>query len=388
MLVELHILQNFAPSNLNRDDTGAAKDCEFGGYRRARISSQCLKRAVRECFRDQSLIPKDHLARRTKRIVDEVANRLGEHGRERAKAVAVAENALKAVELKIDDDRKTQYLLYVGEAEIAALANVCQEHWDKLVDLSNAGTETQSAKKMKKTAKDTIPDAVRKAVAALLDGGKAADLALFGRMLADMPEKNIDAAAQVAHALSTNRVSVEFDYYTAVDDLKPEDTAGADMIGTIEFNSACFYRYANLDLAQLFDNLKDEELARTTVAAFVRASVIAIPIGKQNSMAAQNPPSFVMAVVRRSGPWSLANAFLQPARPDATGDLIRKSLDQLDDYWGRLIRMYGNKDIVGTWYVALDGDGTKYLGNACENFDSLVENVMSKVVFETVNAAL
>jgi CRISPR system Cascade subunit CasC len=250
-----------------------------------------------------------------------------------------------------------------------------------------------SGKKAKRAAKETVPDEVRKAVTALLGGGKAADLALFGRMVADLPEKNIDAAAQVAHALSTHRVSVEFDYYTAVDDLKPDDTAGADMIGTIEFNSACFYRYANVDLGQLLHNLvdenpvrSDEKLARTTLEAFIRASVAAIPTGKQNSMAAQNPPSFVMAVVRESGPWSLANAFLQPARPDATGDLVGKSIDQLDDYWGRLTRMYGTKGIVGTWYVALDAGGVKHLGKACD-FDALVESLMAKVSFATGGAS-
>src|SRR6185503_11754224 len=102
--------------------------------------------------------------------------------------------------------------------------------------------------------------------------------------LADLPERNISAACQVAHALSTNKVSMEFDYYTAIDDRKPDDTAGADMIGTVEFNSACFYRYANLDVDQLRANLGDDTaLARQTVEAFVRASVSAIPTGKQNS---------------------------------------------------------------------------------------------------------
>ena len=47
MIIELHMLQNFAPSCLNRDDTNSPKECEFGGYRRARISSQCIKRAIR-----------------------------------------------------------------------------------------------------------------------------------------------------------------------------------------------------------------------------------------------------------------------------------------------------------------------------------------------------
>lgn len=384
MFVELHILQNFAPSNLNRDDTGAPKDCEFGGYRRARISSQCLKRAVRECFKNQGLLAVENLAVRTKRIVDEVARRLSYKGKDESAAHSVVENALKGVELKLAEEGKTQYLLFVAEQEIAALAEVCSQHWDALSGISESA-DTESKKAKKKEARKGIPAEVQNAVEKLLNGGKAADLALFGRMLADLPEKNIDAASQVAHAISTNKVSVEFDYYTAVNDLKPEETAGADMIGTIEFNSACFYRYANVDLDQLAKNLgHDEPLAHGTLEAFIRASVAAIPTGKQNSMAAQNPPSFIMAVVRDRGLWSLANAFLNPVRADATGDLVRKSIEALDNYWGQLTQMYGKAGIVGNWFAGLDARDLKHLGNPNAGFDAVLGGLMAKIAFSPV----
>jgi CRISPR system Cascade subunit CasC len=188
------------------------------------------------------------------------------------------------------------------------------------------------------------PDGFAKAVEALLDGGKAADLALFGRMLADLPEKNIDAACQVAHAITTNPIhSIEFDYYTAVDDLKPTDTAGADMIGTVEFNSACFYRYANLDLGQLTENLKgDAELARKTAEAFLRASVEAVPTGKQNGFAAHNKPALVFAVARSGPPVSLANAFVKPIRPPFKHDLESDSVLALDRFYRKLTAGYGD----------------------------------------------
>ncbi len=384
MLVELHLLQNFAPSNLNRDDTGAPKDCEFGGYRRARISSQCIKRAIRECFRNQALIPSEHLAKRTKRIVSEVSIRLKDKGMDESEAAEVVENALKGVSLKIDDKRKTEYQLFLGEKEIEALAEVCHQNWEVLKSIR---ARNFNATKGKRDAKADTPPTLRDAVEKLLDGGKAADVALFGRMLADLPEKNIDAACQVAQALSTNKVSIEFDYYTAVDDIKPKDTMGADMIGIVEFNSACFYRYANVDLDQLAKNLNgDEALARKTLEAFIRASVTAIPTGKQNSMAAQNPPSFIMAVVRERGLWSLANAFLNPARADATGDLIRKSLERLDHYWGSLNRMYGTEGISGNWFVGLQAEGLKHLRTSVANFDDLVKAVMAKINFGDVVA--
>lgn len=345
MLVELHIIQNFAPSNLNRDDTGAPKDCEFGGVRRARISSQCLKRAVRTAFGNLDLVPAEQRGRRTKRLRDELAERLAAAGKPRELAQAVAEAAITSAGLSVDKDGLTQYLLFLGEREIAMAAEVCLQHWDALSEGAQVGQPAEGARpqgrEAKRTARAALPD-VRRAIEALLTGGKAADVALFGRMLADLPDRNIDAASQVAHAISTHQVSMEFDYFTAVDDLNPREETGAGMIGTVEFNSACYYRYANVDLGQLQKNLDgDVELARQTLEAFLRASVAAIPTGKQNSMAAQNPPSLVMSVVREAGTWSLANAFARPVRPRGEDDLITASVRALDAYWSRLAGMYG-----------------------------------------------
>ena len=248
---------------------------------------------------------------------------------------------LSGAELEVGSDDKTQYLLFLGNREIDKLSGVCAKHWDELAAIAAANaapTQGDSTPRRRKSAgKEAIPKEVRDATLQVFDGGKAADLALFGRMLADLPDKNIEAASQVAHAISTNRISMELDYYTALDDLKPEDTAGADMIGTVGFNSACFYRYANVDMGQLKRNLQgDEELAQQTLEAFIRASVNAIPTGKQNSMAAHNPPSFVLAVVRRSSLWNLANAFLKPVAPYAGEDLALRSIKALDSYWGKL----------------------------------------------------
>jgi CRISPR system Cascade subunit CasC len=374
MFVELHLLQNFAPSNLNRDDTGSPKECEFGGYRRARISSQCLKRAVRMVF--PSMLAKDELATRSKLVVTQkVVPALVALGHDAEQARAAVESALGAVKLKLDDDGRTQYLLFLSESEVAALIEACHRNFD---DLVKAAEKSGGGKRTKKEARAEIAPEVRSAIEKILDGGKSADLALFGRMLADLPERNIDAAAQVAHAISTNRVSPEFDYFTAVDDLNPKEETGAGMIGTVEFNSACFYRYTNVDLAQLKSNLKDDsDLARRTLEAFIRASIEAVPSGKQNSMAAQNPPSFVMGVVRETGLWSLANAFLDPVRPDEDGDLIRKSIARLDRHWAALRKMYGSKGIVSAGAVALEDAELPNLGAPLENLDVLVKSVMS-----------
>ncbi len=371
MFLELHILQNFAPANLNRDDTGAPKDCEFGGHRRARVSSQCLKRAIRQTFKEQELLPADRLAVRTKRVVERIAERLTEQGRPSADAETTAAALIGLIKPNLYDPKngKTQYLLYLGRDEIERCVSLCQTHWDAL----STGTN--------------VPSTVRRELEMALDGGKAADLALFGRMLADLPERNVDAASQVAHALSTNKVSMEMDFYTAVDDLRPEDTEGADMLGTIEFNSACFYRYSNVDLAQLKTNLGgDEELARQTLEAYLRAAITAVPTGKQTSMAAHNPPSLVMAVARERGLWNLANAFVRPVWPGRDGDLIEGSTRALDKYWGDLTSMYGQDGITSTWVATLYPGALGSLGSArIATVDELVQNVLEAATFERAN---
>lgn len=387
MIIELHILQNFAPSNLNRDDTGSPKDCEFGGHRRARISSQCFKRAIRQTFSKQNLIDESNLASRTKRLVDEITNRLKASGKDENDARRVVENILNGVKLTVKDDGKTQYLLFLGAEEINSIAGLCIQHWDALAAIAlapasdDSGAKKAKGKDAKKAGADAVPPEIKKAMLEVLNGGKAADLALFGRMLADLPDKNVHAASQVAHAISTNKISMEFDFYTAVDDLKLEDNQGSDMLGTVEFNSACFYRYANIDTAQLKKNLGgDAELTDKTIEAFIRAAVTAIPTGKQNSMAAQNPPSFVLAVVRETGFWSLANAFVKPVRPKGESDLVEESIKALDVYWGSLAGMYGGDQIKGQWVASLAPNSLANLKEAkVGNLEELTQNVMGKL---------
>lgn len=348
MFIELHMIQNFAPSNLNRDDNGSPKNCDFGGVRRARVSSQCLKRATREAFKQGKLLPPERLAERTKLAVNAVAARLVTAGHQEAESRAVAELAFRGAGLDVNEG-KTQYLLFLGAGEMNAIAALCHQHWGELSSVAMTGDSTATGKARKQAGRDALSKDITTAIRERLNGGKAADVALFGRMLADLPELNIEAASQVAHAVSTHGVSVEFDFYTAVDDLQTRAETGAGMMGTVEFNSACFYRYMNVDLEQLRRNLGgDEELALRTVEAYLHASILAIPTGKQNSMAAQNLPSFVMVVARDRGLWSLANAFAKPVRvTERDDDLISGSIRRLDEQWGKLTRMYGTDGILG-----------------------------------------
>jgi len=189
------------------------------------------------------------------------------------------------------------------------------------------------------------------------------DVALFGRMLADMPEKNQNAACQVAHAISTHSVEREFDFYTAVDDLKPEDTAGADMMGTVEFNSACFYRYAVVDWEKLVTNLQgDTELAAKGLRAFLEGFVVAEPTGKQNTFAAHNPPEFIAVSVRRNiAPRNLANAFETAVFTKKGESLTRKSAEELAKKAKALQSAFGGEDdtfVLNLVKAELDGYGT------------------------------
>jgi CRISPR system Cascade subunit CasC len=344
MFVELHMIQNFAPANLNRDDTNNPKDCEFGGVRRARISSQCLKRAIRTTpvFAQTTQVD---VGTRTKWLVRLLRDQLVQAGKSEEEANTILAAFVPKYASKLDKDgEKTSVLLYLSPAEIDRVAQTLLDNWENLSD--------------EKARENAINQLVKTLVKEHKGQTSAPDIALFGRMLAEKPELGLEAACQVAHAISTHRVTMEMDFYTAVDDLNPEDTAGAGMMGFTGFDSACFYRYARIDWDQLLENLNgDASLARRSVEGFLRAAVAAVPSGKQNSFAANNPPDLLLAVVRRDGMgWSLANAFERPVRPRSEEGLVAPSVAALDTYWDRLCQVYGTDTLVRTAALALDAN--------------------------------
>lgn len=366
MFVELHIIQNFAPSNLNRDDSNAPKDCEFGGYRRARISSQCIKRSVRnhEAFKRNICDAGGFIGVRTKRIIGKIAELLvEEHMKKGEEAQIVAERAVALFGVKRDDKRpdKTSILLYLGKNELSDIAGIAVKNWPALLAMEVSVEEDESlepteseGKAKKKSKKEKLTEeqkAIQKELQKVVSeerlktGSYAADIALFGRMVADKNIKNmsVNAACQVAHAISTNKVEMKMDYFTAVDDLLTNEESGSDMIGIVEFNSSCFYRYSNINLVKLRENLGfNSDLLAAAVIGYVEASVKAVPTGKQNSMAAQNPPGYVRVVVRKDGfPWSLSNAFQKPVLPTKDASLEENSVSLVNGYFDKLKDVYG-----------------------------------------------
>ena len=377
MNLELHILQNFAPSNLNRSDTGSPKECTFGGYRRARISSQSFKRAMREYFKD-NFSHQANLAERSTRLLEAISGHLVDKGKEISEARRVVAVTLGSKKLIVKDDGKTQYLVFMGRDEIKSIADICLENYEALLNIApkeKADDEEELSAKEIKEVISKVPKEIQKALDEILDGGKAADLALFGRMLADLPEKNIDASSQVAHAISTHKVGVEFDFYTALDDLKPDDTSGADMLGVIEFNSACFYRYMNINVDKLNENLQgDRELTIATVEAFLRSAIEAIPSGKQNSFATHEKPDFVLAVVREGNLCSLANAFAKPVKAARDKSLIENSIEELIKRWERTVDVYGDNSNALNLVSLADVDLGSLKEAKAESFEKFIEN--------------
>jgi CRISPR system Cascade subunit CasC len=381
-IIEIHALQNFAPSNLNRDDTGAPKDALFGGTRRARVSSQCLKRAVRQHFAElveQNALASDDVAVRTKRVLDALTKVLVAKGRAEPEASDKVRLALAAMELTVKDDGKSEYLLFLGQREVSSIANIIDEKWDSIAASDTAPAEGKKPGKAKKQAAQNADPELKKALDKVFNGGKAVDVALFGRMLADMPEKNQNAACQVAHAISTHSVEREFDFYTAVDDLKPDDSAGADMMGTVEFNSACFYRYAVVDWDKLVANLQnDTELANKGLRAFLEGFVVAEPTGKQNTFAAHNPPEFVAVSIRRNtAPRNFANAFETAIRVKKDESLTRRSAEELAKKAKLLQSAFGGDE--KTWVLNLTDAKLEGFGNSAASLSELLNGVLANI---------
>lgn len=355
MLVQIHMIQNHAPSNLNRDDTGSPKEAVFGGVNRARISSQCLKRTIRQSdvFR---MAMANHLGVRTRRLPLELRRVLEQRGAEPETVEAIAKKSTIFGSDKESDDGTTRQLIFLGEDELGGLA-------DQLLALYEAGPkafEKMKRDELEKNVKSVLPRSV--------------DIALFGRMTTSSTFEDVQASAQVAHAISTTRVEHQFDYFTAVDDLKTDadDDQGAGMIGDVEFNSATYYKYFAIDVSALTLNLGgDVDIARRAVDAFLRAAALATPTGKQNTFAAHNPPDAILVEVSDSHvPVSYSNAFVEPVRARDGRDVVSESVHRLSGYAEDLGRVYGlkrDRAVLATRGMTIEGAETaETLNGLCE----------------------
>ena len=339
-LIELHILQSFPVSCLNRDDVGAPKTATFGGATRARISSQCLKRAIR--LHAKELCPDLFAGERSKLILRPIAEAAERHGAPPDKAQEVSKKFCdelatfdEAAFKKNEKILKVKTLMFLSPAERDEIGK----------SLATLVAETKDAKALDKKIKSS---ASKIQEAKLKD---AADIALFGRMVASDHSLTVEGAAMFSHALSTHRADNDIDFYTAVDDrqgedptVEEEDRAGSGMMGTLEFTSAVYYRYVGLNLGLLWDKDHLEGLLtgdrRRVVDAFLRATILAVPGARKNSMNAHTSPGYVLGLVKEKGqPLQLINAFENPVRPknglmDASIEALKKHHEQLKNTWG------------------------------------------------------
>jgi CRISPR system Cascade subunit CasC len=306
VFVDFHIIQTVPPSCVNRDDTNSPKTAVYGGAVRARVSSQAWKKATRDRFKEKGV--------RTKNLVDMVAEKLDGDAKNAQKILEAAKLAIKAKKESKDEKEalQTGALFFISDRQAEALA-----------ELARAGDFD------KNNAQKALKD------------NPTIDIALFGRMVADDPNLNIDAACQVAHAISTHKAETEFDFFTAIDDRSPREHAGAGMMGTVEFNSATLYRYATVAAHDLKSQLGGAEQAADAVKEFADAFVRSMPTGKQNTFANGTLPDHVLVTIRRDQPVNLVGAF-EKAVKSADG-YVEKSIAALNGHAEEVYRKYSGE---------------------------------------------
>ena len=302
LYVDLHVLQTVPPCCVNRDDTGSPKTAQYGGVTRARVSSQAWKHAMRLMFND--MFRAEDMGKRTKKIVSMVADEIAKLD-PTADSESLAIKALENAGLKIKSpDKGTDALFFLSTAQAKALAELI---------LANS--------------------ADKKAYKAALKGTPSFDMALFGRMVADDPSLNYDAAAQVAHSISTHAVHNEYDYYTAVDDCSEDNQAGASHIGVAEFSSSTLYRYATVNVRELLQSAGSD--TAKVIRCFAEAFICSMPTGKQNSYANRTYPDAVYITIRKDQPVNLVGAFEKTVQGGENG-YVDESVKRLTEYASKI----------------------------------------------------
>ena len=344
MFMDIYAVQNVPPSNINRDETGNPKTAQYGGVLRSRVSSQAWKRAMRETFK--SLLDKKQLGVRTKNAVELIVKAMVDQRPESEdKAESYASLVLQATGVKVVASTRagaasgkpvTQYLIFIGNTEIGRLANIALEWMDQGMDPAKA------------------PDsAMKKEVSGVFHGEQAVDIALFGRMLADAPDLNTDASAQVAHAISVDAIKPEYDYFTAADDFTEADNAGAAMIDSVGFNSSTLYRYATVNLDALQEQIGNAEATARVASVFVEAFIRSMPTGKQNSYANRTLPETCIVAFRDSQPINAVEAFERPVVAEHDQPISQVAGRRLVEELRRIQDAYDEQP-VRAWAISTD----------------------------------
>lgn len=350
IFVDIHVVQTIPPSCINRDDTGSPKTAVYGGVRRARVSSQSWKHAMRLSFKDQ--FDERELGVRTKKVISLVAEQITLLDPSTPDAEKKAKAVLETAGVKTKDNESAA-LFFLGRKQAENLATLAiKGEYDK------------------------------KAAQEALNKSHGIDVALFGRMVADDPSLNTDASAQVAHVISTHRVDNEYDYFTAMDECSPKDNAGAGMIGTVEFNSATLYRYSTVAVHDLFGHLVDSATTAKAVKEFARAFIISMPTGKQNTFASRTLPDAVMITLRHDQPINLVGAFETPIEisQSTSGGYAEESAKKLAEYSKKIYTTFASEP-KKSWLM---GGGLESIGRAQDMPTVLneLENTINEILVD------
>lgn len=363
--LNLHVLISHSSSCLNRDDMNMQKSAYFGGVRRIRVSSQCLKRAIRMNERYKELFGAP--STRTRQDTD-----LFNYFRNQERFSSYSDIILKYIikESKMDNKVVTPWITDEMEKLTAIATEYLKEkdmnHDDLLISLEKIeeGEETnhtesgnkkkkgKSKKESKNNLLEVLTKALEKGSKEYLDAGiSCTDIALSGRMCASGVLQNVEGALSMAHSITTHAMEAEIDWFTAMDDLKEAaaEETGAGHLNTQEFGSGVFYRYASIDMRLLTENLGgDSARARETAKGFAELFATVVPTGKQRSFASYSLADLVFAV-RSPMPIALHNAFEKPVRATKTEGLMQPSISALAEYWEKIHCGYGLEEEIAVF---------------------------------------
>lgn len=370
MLIEVHMIKSFPPTNLNRDESGTPKTCSYGGVQRGRISSQCLKHAWRancELFEDQEHQDRVYRGTRTRKMPEQVGKRLAELGVDPAyiKAVQPKLTGFGNKDAKESNDGQTSQIMFFAPEDIEAVAQVVKETLDACEN--PAEIKKMSAKMWQEKLKNVARPITL-------------DMALFGRMVTDVAFKDVEACMQVAHAISTHAVNMETDFFTAVDDLKDVergDDAGSAMMGDCDYNACCYYLYAALDTDQLRKNVEGSPEVQAVLSQLlpelIKTMAFTNPAGKQNSFAGHALPALV-AVEKKTHkvPVSYAAAFDEPIF--SREGYAKPSVEALADHANLVDKNYGVEVDRRLWFSPIC-DATPEKAEKMETLPLLLEQV-------------
>lgn len=345
LFLDIHAIQTVPPANINRDDTGSPKTAQYGGVTRARVSSQSWKRAIRKYFNENGDL--ENVGIRSLEIVKYVANKIIEKDGSinLEDAMTMADKTINAAKISTKDQKaKALFFLSDKQAEKFAQASI-----DKVTD--------------------------KKQLEAILNDDISIDIALFGRMVADNTILNEDASSQVAHAISTHAIQSEFDFFTAVDDLAPEDNAGAGMLGTVEYNSSTLYRYANIALHDFYRQLTNKEETINATKLFVKSFVESMPTGKINTFANQTLPQAIVVSLRSDRPLNMVSAFEEPIKSD--NGYVGKSIEKLFAEYTKYDKILDKP--IFTAYLILGDTEVNEIGKSEASLNDLLEDLGKEI---------